>query len=208
MAIQLQAQGRSDLRNSSTKRIREEGNIPAIINGNNGSKPIFVNSIEFLKTIRESGRNGIIQLVVDNENHPVMLNELQRDPVKGEYLHADFKVINMNTKVDVEVRVNLVGEALGVKDGGVLQQSIHQVSITALPANIPQAIDVDVTNLEVGQTVLVSDVQTGGKYELNHEQSEVIASIQPPKQEEEIDTGEEQEEGIPESEEGRETSEG
>lgn len=208
MVAILEAKERTDLKSSSTRRIREEGNIPAVINGDNNSKPIFINSIEFLKTIRETGRNGIIQLVVNNEKHSVMLNEIQKDPLKGEYVHADFLIVNMNTKVDVDVNIHLVGDAIGVKDGGVIQQSMHQLSITALPTNIPQSIDIDVSDLAVGQTILVDDVSTGGKYEINHEQSEVIASVLPPRVEEEIDSGEEQEEGTPEAEEGRETSQG
>ena len=208
MVTVLEAKERTDFKNSSTRRIREEGNIPAVINGDNNSKPIFINSIDFIKTIRETGRNGVIDLVVNNERYSVMLNEIQKDPLKGEFVHADFLIVNMNTKVDVDVNVHLVGNAIGVKDGGVMQQSIHQLSITALPKNIPQTLDVDVSEVEVGQTVLVGDIETGGKFEINHEQSEVIASVLAPRQEEEINTGEEQEEGTPAAEEGRETSQG
>jgi len=207
MAVNLEAIARTIDKQSTIRKIREEGNIPAILNGNHQSKPILVNSIDFIKTIRESGRNGIINLKLDNENHPVMLHEVQQDPIKSEIIHVDFKIVNMRSEVEVDVNVHLVGEAVGVKDGGVLQQSLHTLSVKALPNNIPQSIDVDISNMEVGQTITVGDINTGGSYELVGDESHVIASVLAPRQEEEIDSGEEQEDGLPASEEGREGEE-
>ncbi|MCA1032836.1 50S ribosomal protein L25/general stress protein Ctc [Bacillus timonensis] len=207
MPTMLEAKPRTEFKNSAKRKIREQGNFPAIVNGQNESKPIYVNSIEFVKTIRETGRNGIILLNVDQDKHSVMLHDLQVDPLKNEVIHADFQIVNMKKEVEVQVNVHLIGDAQGVKDGGVLQQSIHQVSVRSLPNDIPASIDIDVTSLTVGDTVTIGDIQTNGSYELNHELSEVIASILPPKQEEEINSGEEQEPGQPEAAEGRETSE-
>ncbi|MCH1626936.1 50S ribosomal protein L25/general stress protein Ctc [Fredinandcohnia quinoae] len=206
MSAVLQATKRVKDKHSTIRKIREGGNIPAILNGDNLSNPIYVNSADFLKTIRQTGRNGIIKLSVDNEQHSVMLSDLQTDPIKSEIIHADFHIVNMKSEVDVEVNINLVGEAQGVKDGGVLQQSLHQLSIRALPANIPQTIDIDISTLAVGQVITVENIDTLGKYSINQEPSQVVASILPPRQEAEINTGEEQEPGIPESVEGRETS--
>jgi large subunit ribosomal protein L25 len=207
MSAILQATERVKDKNSTIRKIREAGNIPAVLNGTNQSKPIYVNSADFIKTIRTTGRNGIIKLAIENEQHSVMLHEVQTDPIKSEIIHADFKVVNMSNEVTVDVNINLVGEALGVKDGGVLQQSIHQVSISALPMDIPQTIDIDISQLEVGQVIKLEDINSHGKYTVNQDESQVVASILPPKQEEEISTGEEQEPGEPESLEGRETNE-
>lgn len=207
MSAILQATERVKDKSSTIRKIREAGNIPAVLNGTNQSKPIYVNSADFIKTIRTTGRNGIIKLAIENEQHSVMLHEVQTDPIKSEIIHADFKVVNMSNEVTVDVNINLVGEAQGVKDGGVLQQSIHQVSISALPMDIPQTIDIDISQLEVGQVIKLEDINSHGKYTLNQDTSQVVASILPPKQEEEISTGEEQEPGEPESLEGRETNE-
>ncbi|MFS0865391.1 50S ribosomal protein L25/general stress protein Ctc [Fredinandcohnia sp. 179-A 10B2 NHS] len=207
MSAILQATERVKDKNSTIRKIREAGNIPAVLNGTNQSKPIYVNSADFIKTIRTTGRNGIIKLALENEQHSVMLHEIQTDPIKSEIIHADFKVVNMSNEVNVDVNINLVGEAPGVKDGGVLQQSIHQVSISALPMDIPQTIDIDISQLEVGQVIKLEDINSHGKYTINQDTSQVVASILPPKQEEEISTGEEQEPGEPESLEGRETNE-
>jgi large subunit ribosomal protein L25 len=203
----LQAQERTEEKHSTIRKIREEGNIPAVLYGKNiKSKAIVVNAADFVKIIRESGRNGLIKIKVNGEEHSVMLHDIQKDPLRNEIIHADFHVVDMKTEVEVNVNVHLVGEASGVKDGGVLQQSLHQLSIRALPTNIPPSIEVDISHLQVGQTITVGDIQANGKYEINHEPTEVIASILPPKQEEEIHSGEQQEPGQPEAMEGRETT--
>lgn len=207
MSAVLEATERVKDKHSTLTKIRQAGNIPAILNGPNQSQPIYVNNADFLKTIRITGRNGIIKLAIDNNQHSVMLHEIQTDPIKSEIIHADFQIVNMSSEVTVDVNLNLVGEAAGVKDGGVLQQSIHQISISALPSEIPQTIDVDVSQLEVGETVTLEDIDTKGKYTINQDTSQVVASVLAPRQEEEISTGEEQEPGEPENLEGRETNE-
>ncbi|MFC4323935.1 50S ribosomal protein L25/general stress protein Ctc [Litchfieldia salsa] len=204
MATTLEAKPRTGEKQSNIRKIRQEGNIPAILNGVDTSEPIYINSIDFLKTIRETGRNGIINLNVNTEQHPVMVHEIQRDSIKGDVLHADFQIVNMSEKVEVDVNIHLIGEAIGVKDGGVLQQPLHQLLIEALPSDIPQSIDIDISGLAVGETLLVGDIPHSGSYEILQDKEQVVASILAPRQEEEISTGEEQEEGIPESVEGRE----
>ncbi|MBB5325846.1 large subunit ribosomal protein L25 [Anoxybacillus tepidamans] len=206
MAV-LEAKERTEEKHSSLRDIRLQGNIPGVLYGKNvKNKAIFVDAAHFIKTIREAGRNSLITLKVNGESHSALLRDIQKDPIRSEIIHVDFQAVDMSTEVDIDVNVHLIGEAAGVKDGGVLQQSLHQLSIRALPANIPPSIEVDISHLQVGDTFTVGDLNTGGKYEINHEPTEVIASILPPKQEEEIHSGEQQQLGRPESEEGRETT--
>ncbi|MBM6616199.1 50S ribosomal protein L25/general stress protein Ctc [Bacillus suaedaesalsae] len=189
----LRVEERADSKKSTKKSIRQGGGFPAVVYGRNkDSKNIAVNSGEFTKVIREAGRNGILTLAGTGENVQVMLHELQMDSLKGEVIHADFVVVDMSSDVNVDVNVHLVGEAVGVKDGGVLQQAIHQLPITALPTDIPSAIEVDISNLEVSGTIHVSDIATGGKYKINRDSEDVIASILPPKVEDTVDEGETQ----------------
>jgi large subunit ribosomal protein L25 len=205
MSAILKANERTGSQRSNLRQLRQEGNIPAVVYGRNTeNKSIYVNGIEFLKTIRENGKNGVISLDVNGSKHDVMLTDYHQDHIKNEVLHADFLVVDKSSKVNASVRVNLVGDAAGVKDGGVMQQPVHEVNITATPGSIPQSIDVDVTNLQVGENLTLADIKTGN-YELNDDENTVLVSILPPKQEEEINSGEEQEPGEPENEEGRET---
>jgi large subunit ribosomal protein L25 len=206
MAV-LEAKERTEKKPSALRNIRLQGNIPGVLYGKNvKNKVIFINAADFIKTIREAGRNSLITMKVNGESHSVLLRDIQKDPIRHEIIHVDFQAVDMSTEVDIDVNVHLVGEAAGVKDGGVLQQTLHELSIRALPAHIPSSIDIDISHLQVGETITVGDIDTNGKYEINHEPTEVIATILPPKQEEEIHSGEQQEPGQPESEEGRETA--
>ncbi|WP_078414560.1 50S ribosomal protein L25/general stress protein Ctc [Priestia abyssalis] len=201
MSTVLAANERKDLKHSTTTKLRNEGNFPAIVYGKTvQAKPIYINSADFTKAMREAGRNGVLTLTVQNETFSVMLHDIQTDPLKNEVRHADFQVVDMSKELDADVTVVLTGEAPGVKEGGVMQQAIHQLSIRALPQDIPSTIEADVSNLQIGDTITVGDISHNGKYEVNHEPTETVASILPPKQEEEIGSGEQQDE-VNESEE-------
>ncbi|KIY23434.1 MULTISPECIES: 50S ribosomal protein L25/general stress protein Ctc [Mesobacillus] len=206
MTAILKANERKNGQQSALRKLRAEGHIPAVLYGRNtDSQSISVDSIEFVKTIRENGRNGVISLDFGDRQHRVMLTDYQGDPIKNEILHADFLVVDKSSKVHASVRINLVGEAAGVKDGGVIQQPLHEVNITSSPENIPESIDVDVSNLKVGENLTLADIKSGN-YEVDDEESTVVVSILPPKVEEEINSGEQQEPGKPDKEEGRETA--
>ena len=207
MSPVLQATERKEFRKSALKKIRDHGDVPAVIYGSKvESKPVFVSYADLTKTIRSVGRNGVISLDVGGSKHNVILTEYQEDPLKKEIIHVDFLAVNQSSKINVDVRLVLVGEAAGVKDGGVLQQPLHQISISTTPANIPGQIEVDVTHLQVGETITIADIPTTGTFTIQHDEEEVVASILPPKQEEEINSGEQQADGHPENEEGRETT--
>lgn len=205
MSAILEAKERKDTPRSELKKMRKIGNIPAVVYGAKvESKPVFVSSADLTKTIRAVGRNGVISLDVGGTKQDVILSEYQEDAIKKEIIHVDFLAVDKSSKITVDVRLALVGEALGVKDGGMLQQPMHQLSVTTTPDAIPPQIEVDVSNLQVGDTLFVRDIPTMGMT-INHEESEVVASILPPKVEEEINAGEQQEGGHPDNEEGRET---
>ena len=206
MSTVLQAEERKELRKSELKKIRKNGRIPAVIYGAKvESKPVSVDSTDLTKTIRSVGRNGVISLDVGGQKHDVVLTNYQEDVMKKEIIHVDFLAVDKSSKINVEVRLVLVGDAAGVKDGGILQQPLHEISVTATPVNIPQQVEVDVSNLQVGETITIADIPTAGAFTINHNDDEVVASILPPKAEEEINAGEQQEEGHPDNEEGRET---
>ncbi|WP_042354632.1 50S ribosomal protein L25/general stress protein Ctc [Bacillus rubiinfantis] len=206
MSTVLQAKERKELRRSELRKIRSNGDIPGVIYGAKvANKPVSVSSVDLTKTVRQVGRNGIISLDINGNQVDVILSQYQEDPIKQNIIHVDFFAVDKSSKITVDVRLVLTGEAAGVKDGGVLQQTMHELSITTTPDQIPPQIEVDVTNLQVGETAMVADILHQGDFTINHTDDEVIASILPPKQEEEINAGEQQEGGHPDNEEGRET---
>ncbi|MGG0464737.1 50S ribosomal protein L25/general stress protein Ctc [Priestia aryabhattai] len=191
MSISIQANKRTDFKNSTNRKIRDEGNFPAVVYGNKTeSTPIYLNSADFIKTIREAGRNGVLTLQVNKQKYSVMLHDIQTDPLKNEIVHADFQVVDMKKEIDTEVSLSLVGEAKGTKEGGVLQQSLYEISLKGLPQDIPSSIDVDVSDLGINDTITVGDIKVDKKLEITHDAEDTVASVLPPQQEEEPDSGE------------------
>ncbi|HHY75097.1 MAG TPA: 50S ribosomal protein L25/general stress protein Ctc [Bacillus bacterium] len=188
---------REDFKKSALTTLRRGGKIPAVVYGKNKpTKHIYFDSLEFMKTMRKSGRNGIIQLKVENDNpESVMLHDVQINPLNGEVVHADFFIVNMASEIDVEVIVNLIGDAQGIKDGGTLQQPLYKVSVRCLPGDIPEKIDIDITQYNIGDVITVRDIKIDGKYEIIDDGDTVIASILAPKVEDEVGSGEVQDEG-------------
>ncbi|WP_457983052.1 50S ribosomal protein L25/general stress protein Ctc [Bacillus paralicheniformis] len=187
MAI-LKAEERTDSRRSSLRKIRQSGYVPGVIYGRNlENKSVALDSIELLKILRAEGKNTIINLDINGDQHSVMVTELQTDPLKDSIVHADFKVVDMEAEMEATVPVNLTGEAEGIKQGGVLQQPLYELSVTAKPKNIPQTIEVDISSLEVNDVLTVGDIPSKGDYSYNHEPDEVVASILPPQRQEETE---------------------
>lgn len=186
MSNVLTARERTEFKGSNLTELRNDGNIPAVVYGNkNDSKAITINSKDLSKTIKEVGRNGIISLDVDGTSYDVMLSDYQKDAIKNQVFHADFLIVDMGTEIEAQVRVVLVGDAKGVKEGGVLQQSIHELNVTAKPKELPESIEVDVTGLEIGDTLTIADIK--GKYQIANDEEEVLASVLAPRQEVEVD---------------------
>ncbi|GEL78259.1 50S ribosomal protein L25/general stress protein Ctc [Tenuibacillus multivorans] len=193
MTATIQAKDRSDLRRSQTRHLRKEGYIPAVVYGK-GKEPITVavESIELIKNIRDEGRNAVFALDIESDNKlDVMLYDYQSDTIKGQILHADFYQVDMSTEVDVEVNINFEGEAIGVRDGGVKQQSMHAINVRATPNNIPDEITVDISELNIGDSITVGDLKSGKDFEILDEDNSTIISILPPQQASVPEEGEE-----------------
>lgn len=191
MAIKLKAEKRHDLKTSATKSIRGRGFIPSVIYGQ-GTEPatIAVESIELLKTVRDEGRNAILTLDVEGEDVDVMLHEYQTDPVTSDVTHIDFYVVNLTESMDVNVAVHLEGEALGSKEGGIVQQPSYELEVRAMPRDIPEEIVVNISELDIGDSISVSDLPVSDKYEILDDQDATIVTVLPPEEEEEESTEE------------------
>src|SRR5690625_4521807 len=182
MAVKLKATLRNDLKKSETKQIRQIRNVPSVVYGKDKeSKAIAVNNLELVKTVRDEGRNAIISLDIENSKPvDVMLHDYQMDSIKDELIHADFYVVDMSEEMDVEVPLQLVGEAIGSKEGGVLQQPLFELQVRAKPNNIPDDITVDVSELDIAETITIADLPVSDKYEFLDEADTAIAIILTP----------------------------
>lgn len=185
MVTILEAKSRTSKKKSEINQLRKTGKIPAVVYGfKTENTPIAVDERDFIKTIREVGRNGVISLQIDGEKQNVLLNEYQEDTLLNKITHIDFIAVDMSQEIEASVRVELVGEAEGVKSGGVLQQPLFELSVLAKPDKIPEFISLDISTLQIGDSLSVGDIKNDGTYTINHDENETIASVLAPRLEE------------------------
>lgn len=172
-------QTRSDL-----KTLRNTGKVPAIVYGY-GTKntSVKVDEVAFIKVIREVGRNGVIELGVGSKTIKVMVSDYQFDPLKNQISHIDFLAINMTEERTVEVPVHLIGEAAGAKEGGVVEQPLFDLEVTATPDNIPEAIEVEISELAIGDTISVEDIKVSGDFTIENEATDSVVTVVAPTEE-------------------------
>lgn len=148
------------------KSLRKQGIVPANIYGKGVvSTSVQADSKELLKVAKVSGETSLIELNLAKEKRPVLIHHLQKEPVSGEILHVDFHQVDLKEKTTAEVPIKVVGEAEIVKSGvGLILQTLNDLEVEALPADIPHEIEIDVSKLtELGQSVLVKDLKVGDK---------------------------------------------
>ena len=173
---------------SELKELRQTGKVPAVVYGfETENTSLSVDENEFIKVIREVGRNGVIDLEIADGVTQVMVNEYQFDALKNQITHIDFIAINMQTEVTVEVQIELTGEAPGQKEGGVLEQPLFEVSVTAKPADIPETIEVDISELNVGDSIHVEDIRSKGNFVIENEDADALVIVSAPSEEPEVD---------------------
>jgi large subunit ribosomal protein L25 len=179
----LVAQPRNDIGKGPAGRVRRDGLVPAVVYGlGSDTVSVSVPSRELVHILAgAAGANTLITLKVDGTDHLALARQIQKHPVKGTVLHVDFIRVRADQEIQADVPVHLVGEAEGVKNGGVLEQALFTVSIEARPADIPNTIEVDISALEIGDAVHVSDLVVPPGVKLNHEQEEMVAQVAAPR---------------------------
>ena len=199
--LEVTARKREERGKEKAKKARREGLIPAVIYGKDmDSVLLYIDYKEYLSKLRRSDiRSSIISLDVEGKKYNALLKEVQYHPVTYAPLHIDFHAIRMDEPVEVTVAVRLVGEPIGVKMGGVLEFETRELDIKSLPENIPDAIEVDVSGLEIGYFVKVKDITPPEGVEILEDPETVIALVAAERVEEEEEVEEEEvEEAEPE----------
>jgi large subunit ribosomal protein L25 len=175
-ALRREGRGKNDAR-----RARRDGQVPVTIYGGQGEAVAALAPLSELAAILRSdtGRNTIFTLDVEGVGaSEVMFHDRQIDPVRGRLVHADFKRLVKGQKIEATVPLRLVGEALGVREqAGVLEQIVRNIDIRCEPRDIPEALEVDVTNLAVHDVLHVSDIPHPAGVEILEEPDTVIATI-------------------------------
>lgn len=176
------------IRNESAKETRASKRTPAVIYGKDvPSTSISVDVSEFLKLYREAGQNHVITLKVGWDDHPVLIHEVVRHPVRGDFLHIDFLVIDMKKDTEVDIPVTLIWTAPAVLEWNQVHQMLYTVTVRCKPKDIIDQFELDISSLEqVGHVLHVSDLTVDTKkHTILNDPDEAIVSVHAIKVEEE-----------------------
>jgi large subunit ribosomal protein L25 len=179
--FRVQAKQREGRGKNDARRARRDGMVPITLYGAGGETVAAVAPLRDLAAIlrTEAGRNTIFTIDIEGVGESeVMFHDRQIDPVKGRLIHADLTRLVKGQKIEVTVPLHLVGEPVGVREKqGVLEQVIREIDVRCQPRDIPDSIDVDVTNLDVHDTLHVSDIKVGEGVEILTDGEHVIATV-------------------------------
>ncbi len=184
------AQLREEKGSNAARRLRIAGVLPAIVNDIEGnSVPIKIDAHAFEMLMRDHrGDNLMVDVKVgDDKVVKVLLSEVQHDTVTNEIVHADFREVSLTDKIHLSVEIELVGEAAGVKAGGVLEHLLRDVDVACLPTDIVESLVLDVSALEIGDTLTVGDIPTDDTVTILTAANIPIAAVAVPKTEEQED---------------------
>lgn len=196
--MQVQAQPRFTTTKGQLKELRRKGLVPGVLYGKKEEPISLTVDSRDINAILNSptGLNTVIDLNLDGTKTTVMIKELTRDALQPDrFIHTDFIRISLQDKLEVQVPIVLTGEAQGVKKGGILQILLREVTLRCLPTNIPEKIEADVSELQMGDTLTVADLVLPSDTEIVSEPDEVVASIVAPRVEEEPEEAAEEGEG-------------
>ncbi len=187
------------------KKLRKDGKVPGIYysHDSKASIPFYIEKI----MLREAYKSGarIFNITVGSKKRTVIFKAVDYHPVTDEVIHVDLYGVKMDQAVSVNVQINLIGDALGIKEGGILVQGQDEIEIECLPMDIPEFIEVDVSELELGDVLRVENLQLDKKLSVKSSVDQIIASVTHPMAEVETVTPEEdEEEFMDEGEEGEE----
>jgi large subunit ribosomal protein L25 len=200
----LEVKEREHLGSPESRRLRKQGFIPGVLYGKSTAKAIAIGERDLRSALSgASGLHAVLDVVVEGQTtaHPSILKEYQRDPVRGYLRHVDLQEVRLDVAIQATVQVHLIGseEAPGVKAGGVLSAPTTTLNVEALPMEVPESIEADVSAMEIGDTLRLEDIpKVEGATFLDDPHETVIATVTAPMREIEPEVEEvEGEEGEP-----------
>ena len=195
--IKIDVRPRTDFGSAASRRLRREGFVPGVLYGRSEPASFVVAERELRRVLTgPGGLHAILDIAIDGgSTQPAILKDYQQDPVKGKLLHIDLQEVRLDEAITASVVVSLVGaeDAPGVREGGVLSQITREINVSALPLEVPEHIDVDVSGMEIGGTLRLAEIPTvEGVTFLDDPDDTVIATITAPTREEEPEVEEEE----------------
>lgn len=179
--VALTAHERTEFGNGPTRRLRRQGLVPGVVYQVGGPSLPFALPGHDLKRALVEGRTSVIDLSIgDAGPRPVLVKDWQLHPVRGDVMHVDFTEVDLKVEIETPVAIHIVGDAAGVREGGVLDQPLREVVVSALPDSLPDFIEIDVSALEVGDSVTVGDLVAPAGVTITSDPETVVASVVAP----------------------------
>jgi large subunit ribosomal protein L25 len=182
MDTQLKAERREGAGKGVARKLRASGRVPAVYYGQgNPAVSLSVDARELLHLLHvNAGTNLLVDLMIDGQPHMAIAREIQRDHIRNTFKHVDFLAVSRTETITVSVEVKEVGEPAGVKAGGVIEHHLREIEVECLPQDVPDAIEVDVSSLELGDMLHVRDlVAPKGVQILSNPEDAVLSVITP-----------------------------
>ncbi len=165
----------------AAKKLKREGFIPAVMYGYKGNKILSVKVAEFEGLFEEIGEHAIISLNIDGEEKTdVIVKDFQLDPVKKNIIHVDFLEIKRGKALRTEIPIKIVGTSAGIKKGGILEEFIRDIEVECLPKDIPNLIEIDITDLDIGDSFHIRDIKVDDNIKLISNPEQVVLTIGTP----------------------------
>ncbi len=175
-AIPREGRGKND-----SRKLRRTGKIPVVVYGGGGDSVAAVAELKDLAAIirSDTGANTLFSLEIEGADESrVIFQDRQIDPVSGRLLHADLRRLAKGEKIEITVPVHLIGEPIGVREeGGLLEQQVREIRVLCTPSNIPESIDIDVSDLEANESKHISDIEVSDEIEIQELPETLIASV-------------------------------
>ncbi len=188
----LSAAARSELKTAAARRLRRMGKIPAVIYGHRDPVTVAIDALDFIREFKVISESQIIRVTVDGESYDVLIKDYQEDILTGAVEHIDFYEIEADKLLRANIVIHLTGSAIGAREGGIVEQPLHEVEVECLPRNLPEAFEVDISGLGIGDSVHVADLVAPEDVRILTSEDHVIALVAAAR----VEPTEEEEEGV------------
>jgi large subunit ribosomal protein L25 len=154
----LSAAARSELKTAAARRLRRMGKIPAVIYGHRDPVTVTIDAQDFSREFKVISESQIVRITVDGESYDALIKDYQEDILTGRVEHIDFFEIEANKLLRANIMIHLSGSAIGAREGGIVEQPLHEVEVECLPRNLPEPFEVNISGLGIGDSVHVADL--------------------------------------------------
>ena len=182
--VVLKAKNRKENGTSAANKIRRAGRIPGVFYGRSGKAvSIDLDALEFATGIKGISESTIVKVEVDGKSYDAFVKDTQRNIIDGKILHVDFYEVESGVAVRAKVTIQLKGSSIGVREGGVLEFPLHEIEVECLPKDLPERIELDISNLGVNQSIHVRDIALSDTIRVISASDQVVALVKYAKEE-------------------------